>query len=125
AGYAASHAAAHEAEPGFAADAAADKAVGGGCSRTRARARRTFFEKPRIHGLATGPNVIEGERTEAEFGDQNRSGVFATLDDDGVLYRDAVAKRLRAAGGGDVGGVEEIFCAPGGDVERAAVFAGG
>ncbi len=30
-----------------------------------------------------------------------------------------------AVGGGDVGGVEEIFCAPGDAVEWAAVVAGG
>ena len=32
---------------------------------------------------------------------------------------------LGAVGGGDVGGVEEILCAPGDAVERAAVVAGG
>src|SRR2546429_9423 len=55
AGDAASHAGADDAAAGFAADGEADKAGGGGCARTGARARRTFFEKPRIHGLATEP----------------------------------------------------------------------
>ena len=32
---------------------------------------------------------------------------------------------LGAPGRGDVGGVEEVFCAPGDAVERAAVLAGG
>src|SRR5256884_1017653 len=63
AGDAASHAGADDAAAGFAADGEADKAGGGGCARTGARARRTFFEKPRIHGLATEPNVIEDRKS--------------------------------------------------------------
>src|SRR5207249_5999814 len=37
---------------------------------------------------------------------------------------DVCSSDLCAVGGGDVGGVEEIFCAPGDAVERAPVFAG-
>jgi len=36
-----------------------------------------------------------------------------------------VLEGLGAVGGGDVGGVEEIFCAPGYAMEWAAVVAGG
>ena len=38
---------------------------------------------------------------------------------------DAVAEGLGAVGGGDAGGVEQIFAAPGDAVQRAAIFSGG
>ena len=47
------------------------------------------------------------------------------FDDRGILLGDAVAERLGAVSGGNARGVEEIFCAPGNAVQRAAILAGG
>ena len=46
------------------------------------------------------------------------------LDDGGVFFRDAIAERLGAVGGGNAGRVEEIFSAPGNAVKRATVLSG-
>ena len=43
----------------------------------------------------------------------------------GVSVGHAIAIRLGAVGGGDAGGVEQVFRAPGNAVQRAAIFAGG
>ena len=50
---------------------------------------------------------------------------FSRLHDDGVLRWDAIAERLGAVGGGDAGGIEQIFCAPGNAVQRSAILSGG
>ena len=47
------------------------------------------------------------------------------FDHGSVVFRNAVAERLGAIRGGNAGGVEKIFPAPGNAVQRAAVFSGG
>ncbi len=53
----------------------ADEAGGGGGAGAGAGAGGAFFEEPGIHGLAAEPDVVEGERAEAEFGDEDGAGV--------------------------------------------------
>ena len=86
---------------------------------------RPFFEEPRVHGLPAEPDVVEGERAEAELGDQHGAGVVQALHDGGVFVGNAVAEGLGAVGGGDAGGVEQVLAAPGNAVQRAAIFSGG
>ena len=89
------------------------------------RAGGAFFEEPGVHGLAAEPDVVEGEGAEGEFCDEDGAGGVEACGDGGVGGGDAVLEGFGAPGGGDVGGVEEIFCAPGDAVEWAAVVAGG
>ncbi len=125
AGDAAAHGGADDAASGFAADGEGDEAGGGGGAGAGAGAGGAFFEEPGVHGLAAEPDVVEGERAEAEFGDEDCAGGVEAGGDGGVGGGDAVLEGLGAVGGGDVGGVEEVFCAPGNAVERAAIVAGG
>ena len=125
AGDAAAHGRADDGAAGFAADGEADEARGGGGAGTGAGAGGAFFEQPGIHGLAAEPDVIECERAERELGDEHGAGGVETLDDGGIGLRYAIAEGLRAIGGGDVGGVEQILCAPGNAVQRATIAAGG
>jgi len=125
AGDAAAHAGANDAAAGFAPDGETDEARGGGGTRAGAGAGSAFFEQPRVHRLPAEPNIVEGKRAETELGEQNGASVMETLDDGGILRRDAVAEGFCAVGGGDSGGVEKILAAPGDAVKRAAVFADG
>ena len=101
------------------------KSGGGGRAGTGARTGGALLEQPRIHGLAAEPDVVERQRAEAELGDEHGARVVEALDDGGILIGDAVAERLGAVGGGDAGGVEKVFRAPGNSVQRAAIFSGG
>ena len=124
-GDAAAHAGRNDAAAGFAADGESDQSSGGGGAGAGARSGGALFEQPGIHGLATEPDVVEGERAEAELGEQDGAGGVQALDDGGVFCGNAIAKRLGAIGGGDSGGVEKIFSAPGNSVQRAAIFSCG
>jgi len=55
--------------------------------------------------LAAEPNVIEGESAEAELGEEHGAGGVEALDD-GASSWDAIAKRFRRVGGGNVRGVD-------------------
>ena len=72
--------------------------------------------------MATEPDVVEGERSEAELGDENRAGGVKALDDGGVVFGNAIAERLGAISGGNAGGVEKVFSAPGDSVEWTAIL---
>ena len=122
---AAAHAGADDAAAGFAADGEGDETCSRGSAGAGARTGRTFFEIPGIHRLTAKPDVVERERAHAELGDQHRAGLVETLDHRGILLGDAVAERLSAVSRGNARGVEEIFCAPGNAVQRAAIVAGG
>ena len=86
---------------------------------------RPFFEQPGIHGLSAEPDVVEGERAQAQLGDQNRAGGVQALDHGGIFGGNAIAERLGAVGGRNSGGIEKVFSAPGNSVQRAAIFPGG
>src|SRR6266404_9621601 len=121
-GDAAAHAGADDATAGFAADGETDEACRGGGAGTGAGAGRAFFQKPRVHGLSAKPNIVEGERAEAELGDEHGARGVQALDDGRVVFRNAIAERLGAVGGADSGGVQKILAAPGDAVKRAAIF---
>ena len=122
---AAAHAGADDAAASFAADREADKGRGGGSTWAGAGAGSAFFEQPGVHGLPAEPNIVEGERAETELCDEDGAGVVQALHDGGILSRDAIAKRFGAVSGGDSGGIEKIFTAPGDAMKRAAIFSGG
>ena len=122
AGDAATHAGRNDAAAGFAADGKADESCGGGCTRASTGAGSAFFGEPGIYGLAAEPDVVERERAEAELGDEDRTGSVKALDDGGVVFGNAIAERFGAISGGNAGGVEKIFSAPGDSVERTAVL---
>src|SRR6266849_5422202 len=108
-GDAATHAGADDAAAGFAADGKTDKACRSGGAGTGAGAGCAFFQEPRVHGLSAEPNIVEGERAEAELGDEHRAGGMKAFDDRRVVFRNAIAERLGAIGGGDSGGVQKIL----------------
>src|SRR6266850_8538771 len=111
-GDAAAHAGADDAATGFAADGKADEACRGGGPGTGARARCSFFQEPRVHRLSAKPNIVEGKRAKAELGEEHSARGVKALDDGGVIFRNAIAERLGAIGGGDSGGVQKILAAP-------------
>jgi len=125
AGDAAAHGGTDDGAAGFGADGEADQPCGGGGSRTRRGTRRAFDGEPGVHGLAAEPDVVEGEGAEGELGDEDGAGLVEAGGDGGVGGGDAVAIGFGAPGGGDPGGVEEVFGTPGDAVEGAAVVAGG
>ena len=75
--------------------------------------------------MTAEPDVVEGEGAEGELGDEDGSGFVEAGGNGGVGGGDAVLEWLGAIGGGDVGGVEEVFRAPWNAVEGASVVAGG
>jgi hypothetical protein len=72
--------------------------------------------------LSAEPNVVEGERAEAELGDKDSAGFVKAMDNGGVLRGDAVAKWFGAVSGWNSRGVEKIFAAPGDAVKRSGIF---
>ncbi len=115
----ATHGRVNDAAFGFTADGEGDESGGGGGAGACAGAACAFFFGcPGVHGLAAEPDVIEGERAHAEFGDEDGSGFVEAIDDNGVFCGNAIAEGLGAIGSADARGVEQIFSAPGDAVER-------
>jgi collagen type III alpha len=125
AGDAAAHAGPDDGAVGFASDGKGNEGGGGGGAGTGAGAGGAFVEVPGIEGLAAEPDVVEGEGAEGELGDEDCASLIEAVDDGGVGGWDAVAEGLGAIGGGNAGGVEEVFGAPGDAVEGTAVVASG
>ncbi len=75
--------------------------------------------------MAAEPDVVERERTQAQFRDQDGPCVFEAAHHGSVFGGNAISVGLRSVGGGDAGGVEQILRAPRNAVERPAVFSGG
>ena len=123
AGNATAHGGTHNAPAGFAADGKGDEAGRRRGTGPGARAGRAFLEKPRVHGLAAEPDVIERERAKAELCDQDRASVLQAFHHRGVGGRHAIPEWLGAPCGRDVGGVEQILHAKRNAVQRAAVLA--
>ena len=84
-----------------------------------------FFQQPRIHRLAAKPDIVERQRAQAELGDQHGAGFVQTLYDRGIFAGHAIAERLRAVGGWNSRGVQQILAAPRDAVQRSAIFARG
>src|SRR5262249_40905384 len=125
AGNAATHAGRDDAATGFAADREADEPGRSGGAGAGAGAGSTFFQKPRIHGLAAEPYVVEGKGAQAQFGHQHGAGLVQAAHDGRIGGRNAAAEGLGAVGGGNALSVEQVFAAPGDSVQRAAILAGG
>src|SRR3984957_3123373 len=94
----------------------------GSRSWARARSRRTFFRKPRIHRLPAKPDVVERQRAQAELSHQHRPGCVESLHDDGVFTRNAIPIGLGAIRGGNARRVEQILHAKRNPMQRPAIF---
>ncbi len=125
AGDAAAHGRAHDAAFGFTADGECDEPRRSCRAWASGGTGRAFFEQPGIHGLTAEPDVIEGERAEREFGDENRARGMQALRDGGVFGGNAIAERFGPIGGANASGVEQVFCTPWDAVERTTVVSGG
>ena len=102
-----------------------DAAGGDGAGRAGRRAARALRGIPRIARAPAKPLVAHGQRAERELGHQHGSGGIEPLDDGGVFVEGLMLEAARAPGGGIAFHGEQIFCAPGNAVERAAIVAGG
>jgi hypothetical protein len=80
---------------------------------------------PGIAGASAEPLVAHGECAEREFGDEDCAGCVEALDYGCVFVEGLMLEAARAPGGGIAFDGEQVFCAPGDAVQRAAVFAGG
>ena len=124
-GNAAPHRRRDDAAAGFAADREADQSGRGRGARTRARSGRAFLEQPRVHRLPAEPDVVERQRAQAQFRDQDGAGVVEAPDDRGVGGRHAVPVRLRTIRRGDAGRVEQILDAIRDAMQRPAIASSG
>src|ERR1700751_6078758 len=124
-GDAATHGRADDAPAGLAADGETNQARGGGGARSGTGAGGGLLDQPRVHGLSAKPDVVERERAEAQLGDEHSAGGVKALYHSGVFAGDAIAERLGAVGGGDAGGIEQVFSSPGNAMQGAAIFSGG
>ena len=125
AGDAAAHGGADDAAAGFAADGEGDEAGGGGGSGTCAGSGRAFFESQGFMVWPPNQMSLRASAPMLSLAMSTAPACVEAVDDGGVSVGDAVAEGLGAVGGGDAGGVEQVLCAPGNAVERAAIMAGG
>ena len=65
--------------------AKADQTRGRGRARTGAGSGGAFLEQPGIHGLSAEPNIVEGQRSQAELGDQYGAGFMKALNHGGIF----------------------------------------
>ena len=71
------------------------------------------------------PDVVHGQRAEAEFCDEHGASSVEAIDDCGVLVEFLVFRSRRAPCGGITLDREQILAAPGEPVQRAAIFSCG
>ena len=124
AGDPAAHRGADDAATGFAADRKRHQAGCGGRTRTCARTGGALLQQPRVHGLATEPDIVQRQCAQAQLGNQHCAGSVETRDHRGIFGRYAILERLGAPGGGDAGGIEQILHAIGNAVQRPTIVAG-